>query len=203
MTVAFTTMLHWDHVPVYMMEMAWHVVHLDDHRTNRNNQIYYLLTFNFKKVSHKTWNIQYDLYCLHDMLLQDSQNVNTYKMDMLELGECYYFIITSKTQCQLLQPQLLRQKCLLVAGVCEKISSHTYNMTLWSVTHVQYDSLKCHTQKKRTATKYFWCFKVQLNLAMTSDYVTPRDEVSSILWCHLIYLLVNSFTVTLYAKVQL
>jgi len=78
-----------------MIDMAWHVVYLDGHRTN--NQIYYLLTFNFKKVSHKTWNIQYDLYCLHDMLLQDSQKVNTYKMDMLKLGECYYCIITSKT----------------------------------------------------------------------------------------------------------
>jgi len=33
-----------------------------------HNQIYYLLTFNFKKVSHKTWNIQYDLYCLHDVI---------------------------------------------------------------------------------------------------------------------------------------
>lgn len=87
--------------------MAWHMVYLDGHRTNRNNQIHYLLTFNFKKVSHKTLNIQYDLYCLHDMLLQDSQKVNTYKMDMLKLGECYDCIITSKTQCQLLQPQLL------------------------------------------------------------------------------------------------
>jgi hypothetical protein len=71
------------------------------------------------------------------MLLQDSQNVNTYKVDMLKLGECYYFIVTSKTQCQLLQPQLLQQKCLLVAGVCEKISSH-----------IKYDSLKCHKKKK-------------------------------------------------------
>lgn len=160
---------------------------LDDHRTNRNNQIYYLWTFNFKKVSHKTWNIQYDLYCLHDMLLQDSQNVNTYKMDILKLGECYYFTVTSKTQCQLLQPQLSQQKCLLVSGVCEKISSH----------------IQFITKKQWTSTKYFWCFKVQLNLAMTSVYVPPTDEVSSILWYHLIYLLVNYCIVTLYANVQL
>lgn len=38
---------------------------------------------------------------------------------------------------------------------------------------------------------------------MTSVYVTPRDEVSSILWYHLIYLLVKYFSVTLYANVQL
>lgn len=73
-----------------MKDMAWHMVHLDEHTTNRNKQIYYSLTFNFKKkVPHKTWNIQYDLYCLHDMLLLDSQNVNTHKVDMLKLGECY------------------------------------------------------------------------------------------------------------------
>jgi len=38
---------------------------------------------------------------------------------------------------------------------------------------------------------------------MTLVNVTPKDEVSSILWYHLIYLLVNYFIVTLYANVQL
>jgi hypothetical protein len=38
---------------------------------------------------------------------------------------------------------------------------------------------------------------------MTSVNVTPKDEVSSILWYHLIYLLMTYFIVTLYANVQL
>ena len=87
------------------------------------------------------------------MLLQDNQKVNTYKMDMLKLGKCYYFIITYKTQCQLLQPQFLQQKCLLVAGVCEKISSH-----------IQSDSLKCH-KKTVNIHKIFLVFQSTVELS--------------------------------------
>jgi len=78
--------------------------------------------------------------------------VNTYKMDMLELGKCYYFIVTSKTQCQLLQAQLLQQKCLLVAGVCEKISSH-----------IQSDSPKYH-EKTENIHKVFLVFQSTVKL---------------------------------------
>jgi hypothetical protein len=63
-------------------------------------------------------------------------------MDMLKLGEYYYFIVTSKTQCQLLQRWLLQQKCLLVAGAGEKIFSH-----------IRSDSLRCPKKKKTPKQK--------------------------------------------------